>query len=321
MPDPITGLIAGGATIIGGAMQSSAARSAAETQAGAAREGGALQAEAQREALAEQRRQFERMSEILGPYVQQGVSGIEGLSPFRQAGLQAFQRQQALLGLRGPEAEAAEIAAIQRRPGYLAQQQAGEEAILRRAAVTGGLRRGNVQQALGQFAPRLLAQEIESQYGRLGGLAGAGMSIEERLATLGQASAARQAAAAGGFGEAAAQLLTGGAAAQARALQQAAGAQAAGTLGSAQAFTPLFNLPGQLAGLQYATGRPLFGGGQQPGAPIEYRTMADAILPPPQLSPSPGSTPIGPSFPVIPPTVGAPLSRAYEPANFQYVSY
>lgn len=281
-------LITAGASLLGGFFQSRATESAAETQAGAAREGAALQAEAQREALAEQRRQFDAITQIFQPYVQAGLSGMAGFEPFRAAGRQAFERQQALIGLRGPEAEAAEIAAIQRRPGYLAQQQAGEEAILRRAAVTGGLRRGNVQQALGQFAPRLLAQEIESQYGRLGGLAGTGLGIEERLATLGQASAARQAAAAGGFGDVVQNLLTGGAAAQARALQQAAGAQAAGTLGSAQAFTPLFNLPGQLLGLDIATGGGVFG--RQPTTPM------GPVLPD---LPSTG-TPFGPNLPALP---------------------
>ena len=261
MPEPITALIAAGSTLIGGAMQSSAARSAARTQAGAAERGMELQSEAQRQAIEEQRRQFDRMSEILAPYVALGPSGVEGLAPFRQAGATAFERQQALLGLRGPEAEAAELAAIQRRPGFTEQQRLGEEAILRRGAVTGGLRGGNVQRALAQFSPALLAREVESQYGRLGGLAGAGLGIEERLATLGQASATRQAAAAGGLGANVANLLTGGAAQQSALLGERGAALAGGQMAAARAYQPFLQLPGQLLGYQAATGRSLFGGG------------------------------------------------------------
>lgn len=294
MPDPVSAMIAtAGTTLIGGAMQSSAARSAAQTQARAAERGAELQAEAQRQAIEEQRRQFERISEILQPYVAAGQTGITGLAPFRQAGATAFERQQALLGLRGPEAEAAEIAAIQRRPGFLAQQQEGERALLRRAGATGGLRGGAVQRALAQFSPALLGREIEAQYGRLGGLAGAGLGIEERLATLGQASAARTGAAAGGLGANVANLLTGGAAEQSAAMQTAARAQAAGQLGQVQAFAPALNLPGQLLGYQLTTGQPLFGGGQQPAAPIVEAGPA-----------IPGAGAMGTALP--PPVIGLP---------------
>lgn len=280
MPEPITALIAAGSTLIGGAMQSSAARSAARTQAGAAEAG-----------IEEQRRQFDRMSEILAPYVALGPSGVEGLAPFRQAGATAFERQQALLGLRGPEAEAAELAAIQRRPGFTEQQRLGEEAILRRGAVTGGLRGGNVQRALAQFSPALLAREVESQYGRLGGLASAAMGIEERLATLGQASATRQAASAGNLGTNVATLLG-----------ERGAALAGGQLGAARAYQPFLQLPGQLLGYQAATGRSLFG--QTPITRQEYAPIVPGgpeILPAPTINPSTESGV----------TVEAPLPRGY----------
>lgn len=60
----------------------------------------------------------------------------------------------------------------------------GEEALLQNASATGGLRGGNTQAALAQFRPQMLSQMIESQYSKLGGLAG-----------MGQASAAGQASA------------------------------------------------------------------------------------------------------------------------------
>ena len=56
--------------------------------------------------------------------------------------------------------------------------------MLQNASATGGLRGGNTQSALMQFRPDLLAQVINDQYSKLGG-----------LTQIGQASAAGQASA------------------------------------------------------------------------------------------------------------------------------
>ena len=256
MPDPITGLTIG-ASLLGSSMQADAASEAAGTQAQSAEAG-----------IAEQRRQFEAMREILKPYVSVGTTAIEGLAPFQQAGVgavpilqqyaqagaPALEQQQALLGLRGPEAQRAAIAGIEGGAGYQAQVQAGEEALLQRASATGGLRGGNIQAALGQFRPKMLQQEIENQYQRLGGLAGVGgtvaqqlasggMGVGERLAALGQASAAGTGAAAQTSGTNIANLLA----------QQGA-ARAGGITGEAAAYGKLLNAPFQFAGFQSGGG-------------------------------------------------------------------
>lgn len=257
MPDPFTALIVGGSQLIGSSKQAKAAGQAADVQSQAAEAG-----------IEEQRRQFDAMRELLKPYVSVGTTAIEGLAPFQeagvgavpilqqyaQAGAPALEQQQALIGLRGPEAQRAAIAGIEGGAGYKAQVQAGEEALLQRASATGGLRGGNIQAALGQFRPQMLQQEIESQYERLGGLAGVGgtvaqqlasggMGVGERLAALGQASAAGTGAAAQTTGTNIANLLS----------QQGA-AQAGGTLGKAKAYGQLFNLPAQMLGFQYGAG-------------------------------------------------------------------
>jgi len=184
------------------------------------------------------------MRELLKPYTEVGVPALEGLQPYAQAGAPALEQQQALLGLRGPEAQRAAIAGIEGGAGYQAQVQAGEEALLQRASATGGLRGGNIQAALGQFRPQMLQQEIERQYGRLGGLADIGRVTQQNLAQIGQSSAA-------GTGSAGLQTGTN----VANLLSQQGAALAGGELGEAKAYGQLFNLPAQFLGMQMGAGR------------------------------------------------------------------
>jgi hypothetical protein len=214
-------------------MQADAAGDAAAIQSGAAEAG-----------IAEQRRQFEAMRELLKPYTEAGVPALAGLQPYAQAGAPALEQQQALLGLRGPEAQRAAIAGIEGGAGYQAQVQAGEEALLQRASATGGLRGGNIQGALAQFRPQMLQQEIERQYGRLGGMADIGRVTQQNLAQIGQSSAA-------GTGSAGLQTGTN----VANLLSQQGAALAGGELGEAKAYGQLFNLPAQFLGMQMGGGK------------------------------------------------------------------
>jgi hypothetical protein len=214
-------------------MQASAAGDAAAIQSGAAEAG-----------IAEQRRQFDAMRELLKPYTEVGVPALKGLQPYAEAGAPALEQQQALLGLRGPEAQRAAIAGIEGGAGYQAQVQAGEEALLQRASATGGLRGGNIQAALGQFRPQMLQQEIERQYGRLGGMADIGRVTQQNLAQIGQSSAA-------GTGSAGLQTGTN----VANLLSQQGAALAGGELGEAKAYGQLFNLPAQFLGMQIGAGK------------------------------------------------------------------
>ena len=239
MPDPITALVVGGTQVVGGIMQSRAASKAAGAQTQAAEAG-----------IEEQRRQFDAVQEILKPYVTAGTQAITGLQPYAAAGAPALEQQQALLGLRGPEAQQAAIAGIEGGAGYQAQVRAGEEALLQRASATGGLRGGNIQAALAQFRPQMLQQEIEKQYGRLGGLTSLGQTTTQNLAQLGQASAA---------GTATAGLRTG--ADIANLMGQQGAARAGAELAQGQAFANVLNLPAQFLGMQYGAkvGTPGFG--------------------------------------------------------------
>jgi hypothetical protein len=244
----LAGIAVGGATLVSGLAQADAASSAAAAQSAASQAG-----------IEEQRRQFDKVQELLKPYVEAGTSALGGFGPYQQAGagaipiLQqyaaagapALQQQQAIAGLLGPEAQRQAIASIEQGAGFQAQVRQGEEALLQRASATGGLRGGNIQAALAQFRPQMLQQAIEQQYGRLGGLAGvggtiaqqlanAGMGATETLSRLGQASAAGTGAAAQTSGSNIANLL-----------QQQGAAQAGADIAQGRAFGAI---PSAIAG-------------------------------------------------------------------------
>ena len=194
-----TAVVAG--SVITGVMASNAQSDAAESAAGA-------QTAASEASIAEQRRQFDAVQELLKPYVTAGQGAIEG--------------QQGLLGLAGPEAQREAIAGLESSPQFASMMKQGENAILQNASATGGLRGGNVQATLAQFRPQLLSQLIESQFSKLGTVSG-----------LGQASAAGQAAAAQQTGANIGNALTqqGQAAAGAALAQGQASAQMWGNIG------------------------------------------------------------------------------------------
>lgn len=214
MPDPVTALVVGGSQVVGGMIQSSAASDAAGAQTAAAEAG-----------IAEQRRQFDLVQQLLKPYV--------------EAGTPALQQQQALIGLQGPQAQQEAISALEQGAGFQAQVRQGEEALLQRASATGGLRGGNIQAALAQFRPQMLQREIETQYGRLGGLTSLGQQSAAGVGTAGLQTGARVAGLYGDVGA----------------------AQAGKELAQGQAMAGLFNMPAQFLGMQYGAkvGTPGFG--------------------------------------------------------------
>jgi hypothetical protein len=199
MPNPTIALV--GSSVGGAVIQAGAAKKAAGAQVQAAEMG-----------IEEQRRQFDAVTALLQPYVQTGTD--------------ALSQQAALIGVGGPDVQRAAIAALEAGPEFAALTRQGEEAILQSAAATGGLRGGNVQAALAQFRPQVLSSLIGQQYERLGG-----------LSSVGQASAARQAASAESLGANVSSLM-----------QQVGAARAGGALASGRAFGNLFGDVGTMIG-------------------------------------------------------------------------
>jgi hypothetical protein len=194
------GMVAiGGGAVIGGYMASQGAKDAANTAAGA--QGAASTAQ-----IAQSKEQFDKIQQLLSPYV--------------QAGTGALGAQQNLLGLGGAEAQKSAIAGLEGSPQFQSMMQQGENSILQNSSATGGLRGGNVQGALAQFRPQLLSQLIQQQYANLGGLTSvgqnaaagvgnAGMQTTQNINTaLGQQGAA-QAGAALATGQANSQMWSG----------------------------------------------------------------------------------------------------------------
>jgi len=162
----VAAAVAGG-TLVGGYMSSKSQKSAANTAAEAQTESAQL-------GIQEQQRQFDAIQKLLSPFVNAGTGALGG--------------QQDILGLNGAGAQQGAIAGIQSSPQFTALAQQGEDAILANASATGGLRGGNVQGALGQFRPQLLAQLIDQQYSRLGGLTSLGQNAAAGVGNAGMAT-------------------------------------------------------------------------------------------------------------------------------------
>lgn len=199
-------------------------------QAGkAAERAGATQAAAAQAGIDEQSRQFDKLVELMAPYVSAGTPALAG--------------QQALIGLGGDGAQEQAIAGLAESPQMQALVQQGENAILQNASATGGLRGGNLQAAMAQFRPQMLSSLIDQQYQRLGG-----------IATMGQNAAAGQASAGTALGVNVAGLLGQQGAAT-------AGGQLARGAVPGQTFGQLLQIGGTVAGAMGG-----FGGGGAGGA-------------------------------------------------------
>jgi hypothetical protein len=187
--------------------QAGAAQSASEAQVGQSAAG-----------IAEQRRQFDAIRELLAPY--------------SQAGAGALQQQQNILGLAGAGPQQTAYQNIAQSPGFQAMAQQGEAGILQNASATGGLRGGNVQGALAQFRPSLLNQFISQQYDRLGGLTSIGQNAAAGVGNAGMQTGVNVA----------------------NLMQQQGAAQAGGILGQANAKQQLANTIPQALGVYSGLG-------------------------------------------------------------------
>lgn len=188
----------GAGVVAGGVYSSSQSKKAAGKAADA-------QSEASQAGIDEQRRQFDKVQELLSPYVKAGTGSL--------------QAQQDLIGLNGNKAQQAAIDALRASPAYTSAMRSGTDTINANASATGGLRGGNTQEALGRFGGDLLTNLVQSQFSNLGG-----------ITNLGQNSAAQTGSAAMASGNNIAGLL-----------QQQGAAQAGGYIGTANANSQMAN--------------------------------------------------------------------------------
>ncbi len=160
MPDPVTGIIVGGGSLLASSAQSRAARRAGDAQTYAAE----LSIEEQRAAREEARRLLQPFVNVIDPALT-SLMGMAGLGD-EMTQAQAIQQQEA-------------------NPIFQGLVRQGENAILQNASATGGLRGGNVQGALAQFRPQLLNDFFNQQYNRVAGIAQAGQNAAAGVGTQG----------------------------------------------------------------------------------------------------------------------------------------
>lgn len=136
----------------------------------------------------ENRRQFDFIQELMKPYVDSGKT--------------ALNQQMGMLGLNGAAAQQQAIGALQNSPFFQAQLNQGTNALLQNASATGGLRGGNTQAALAQFAPQLLQQTYQNQLSNLGGLSSMGLGAATGTGNAAQNAAAQNSQLFGNMGQA-----------------------------------------------------------------------------------------------------------------------
>ena len=221
-------LIGAGGAVVGGLISSSAARSAAGTQAAAADRAAELQ-----------REMFERQIELQEPWRKAGEQALNKLIPltdYQQFGMQQFQAD----------------------PGYGFRMSEGMKALERGAAAHGGLLSGATLKGVQRFGQDLASQEYQNAFNRyqaerqarlgpLQSLAGVGQTTAQQLGQAGQQMASN-------VGEA----MTGGAAARASGYVGGANALSSALGGAANAYMQgqMLNrlLPQQYAGFNYSPG-------------------------------------------------------------------
>ena len=107
-------------------------------------------------------------------------------APYREYGQEAAQRQAALTGALGPEAQQQAFAEYQASPALGFLQEQSERALMRNAAAMGGLGGGNVRQNLTKLTADLYGQDFQNQLNRLGDIATRGYGAAATSAGLGQ---------------------------------------------------------------------------------------------------------------------------------------
>lgn len=111
--------------------------------------------------------------------------GQARLEPTFAEAVPAFQRQSALSGALGPEAQREALSMTQEDPGTEFARSQGSRLIESGAAATGGLGGGNRLRALSRFGTDLASRGLANQFGRLGVVSGAGQGAGTEQVGLG----------------------------------------------------------------------------------------------------------------------------------------
>jgi len=174
--------------------------------AGAAKSAANTQAAAQQQANQLLAQQYQQQRADLQPYSAAGVNALskfQGMADYTPFGTSQFQAD----------------------PGYAFRLSEGQKALERSAAARGGLLSGGTGKRIAAYGQEAASQEYQNAFNRYQTERAAKLAPYQSLINTGQASAAGQVNAAGNYGTQAAQGLT-----------NIGGAQAAGTMGGANAL-------------------------------------------------------------------------------------
>ena len=110
--------------------------------------------------------------------------GIDAVNPFAENGIAASQRQAALSGALGPEAQAQAFNTFNESPGQAYLREQAEKSLTRNASAIGGLGGGRVRQELQRQAVGLAQQDYQNQFANLGSLSDRGLNAANTQANL-----------------------------------------------------------------------------------------------------------------------------------------
>lgn len=170
----------------------------------------------------------------------EGQSAATGaLQPYADTGGQALSQVADLMGLNGPEAQAAARDGFQTDPGYQFRLSEGVKALDQSATARGGLYSGAAMKALNRYGQGVASEEYGNYFNRLSDLAGKGQNAATNISSTLSSFAKDKADAFLGRGQNAANVRMGtlseitganrgAATATATGLKQAADAKAAG---------------------------------------------------------------------------------------------
>jgi hypothetical protein len=111
----------------------------------------------------------------------QAVNPLQGYVP---GGQNAFNRQAALSGAMGTDAQAQAMQNWQEGPEQAFLREQGERSVTRNAAAMGGLGSGNVMKELNRFGTGLAAQDFQNSFNRLGNVSGMGLQAAGQVGAL-----------------------------------------------------------------------------------------------------------------------------------------
>jgi hypothetical protein len=226
---------AAAATVAGGLIGASGARSAAATQADAATNAANTQAQSADKALALQEKLYNQQVGLQEPYRQAGLTGQNRLMEFLGLGGNAGATGY------GQYARDFGMSDFQADPGYAFRLAEGQKALERSAAARGGLISGGALKAATRYGQDMASQEYQNAYNRYQTNRANQLQPLGNLMASGQSAASNQGAAAGNYGTNAGNLITGAGNAMASGINAAGQAGAAGQYGAASTLSNALN--------------------------------------------------------------------------------